>query len=330
MTGAFVSPDFGIFPKNFNRIVKKLRSPFTNALRFVIIEETDHKDRDSMAMNMQMEGNLHQNFGQGSYGTASALPRKLLSLGALLVLCIALSVCRYRLLVTGNGSLLCSLLTAFSAVVMLLLALLSRRLFAPRLRHGLPSVTFGASFSAFLLVTAVVVSVYFSSFVPVAQRVSDVNPVVSLLMKALALLSAAYFLVSAAWMELPKRKSLHLLCSMAPILFCALRILNTFINNSTLPLAFSGGYRILGMIAMMLFFLNEGKLLTGAGKTSAYLFCGYVSVLFCAAYDLPVLLYGMKTGASGPDAVHSLLSVALTIYILTRLASLPVRRKKNG
>lgn len=276
--------------------------------------------------DMNMEQNLFSSAASKSRRahTASALTGKLLSIGALLFCCALLTVLRCFQLTTGRGGTLCAVLTACAFALMVALALFNRRRFLPELRNGFASVTFGASMAAFLLLTATVVSVYFSRFAPV--RVTDNNAVVSLLMKAFGVLSAVYFLFASASATLSKRKALHLLLTMAPIFFCALRILNTFINNSTLPLAASGGYRILGMIAAMLFFLNEGKLLMGVKTVSAYLVTGYAAVLFCAAYDLPLLITGVREGASGPDAVYSLLTLSLAVYIVTRVATLPAQK----
>lgn len=275
---------------------------------------------------MNMETNLYQSSGQD---TAPALPGKLLSICALLLCSAVLAVCRYRQLSTGQGSTLNVALTGGACVLFFVLAILSRRRFAPVLRHGLPSVTFGASAAAFLLLAATAISVYYAHFLPIADRVTDDNAVVSLLTKLFAILSAVYFLLASSWTSLPKRKSLHLLLSIAPILFCALRILNTFINSSTLPLAASGGYRILGMIAAMLFFLQEGKLLVGVKTASAYLVTGYAAVLLCAAYDLPLLVFSMREGGSAPDAAYSLLSLGLIAYILARIATLPAKKAED-
>lgn len=275
---------------------------------------------------MNMETDLYRSSGQD---TPSEFTGKLLSLGALLLCSAVLTVCRYRQLSTGQGSTLNTVLTGGACALFFTLAILSRSRFAPVLRHGLLSVTFGASAAAFLLLASTALSIYYARFAPIADRVTDDNAVVSLLTKLFAILSAAYFLLASSWPSLPKRKSLHLLLSIAPILFCALRILNNFINNSTLPLAASGGYRILGMIAAMLFFLQEGKLLVGTKTASAYLVTGYAAVLLCAAYDLPLLIFSMREGGSAPDAAYSLLSLGLVVYILARLAALPARKAEN-
>lgn len=263
--------------------------------------------------------------GIGLPASSAARIDKLLSFGALLVCCGVLTALRCRQLFTGQGGNACIVITACSAAVMLLLSLRARNDLRPALRYGMLSVTFGASVSACLLLIATGISVYYARFA--ATPVSDGNAVVSFLVKLFALLSAGVFLFSSASETLSKQKTLHLLLTLPPIFFCSLRVLNTFINSSTLPLAESGGYRVLGMIAAMLFFLNEGKLLLGVKSTLAYQITGFSAAIFCAAYDLPLLIAGVRDGGYRPEAAYSLLTVGLVAYILTRIATLPAKNE---
>ena len=253
------------------------------------------------------------------YASASAptvLPGKLLSFGVLTVCCVLITVRRLRELRAETGGTLCTFLTLGAASLLVICGILPRRRVAPVLRSGLASVTFGAAAAAFLLLTATAVSL----FLPPDPTE---NLFIAALVKVFAALTAVYFLIASSSTSLPRKRSLHLLLAMAPIFFCGMRILNTFIINRTLPLANGGGYRILGMIFMMLFFVQEGKLLVGCRNASAYLVTGYLSALFCAAYDLPLLLYQIQGGSGGTQAVYSLLSVGLNAYILIRAATVP-------
>ncbi len=247
---------------------------------------------------------------------------KFASFAVLLLLTAALVAYRLWVLSTGRGETVCALLTAAAAAVLLLISLLSRRRYTAALPHGLPSVTFGASITGFLLLTVLVASIYFAYFAPESNRITDANPFISGLVKVFALLSAIYFLLSAASMSLPKKRALHLFLAIMPILFYAFRILNDFIDNSTMPLANSGGYHILGMIAIMLFFLCEGKMLIGNGKVPIFLAVGHIAVLLLAVYDIPFLFLCLQEGSSELEAIYSLLSIAMIIYILTRMASI--------
>ena len=287
---------------------------------------TTHRKDAVRAMNLNEETPLSHNETGSRSPFPPALLDKLLAFGVLLVCCTLLVAIRCKFFTAGGNEGACAWITAFSVAVMLLLSIRSRRTILPTFRHGLLSVTFASAMSAFLLVSATVISVYYANFASVKQ--ADESTVISFLMKAFALLTAAYFLLSSATDKLREKKTLHLLLSMAPIFFCALRVLNTFINNSTLPLASSGGYRILGMIFAMLFFLNEGKLLLGMKNASAYQFTGFAAVIFCASYDLPLLITGIREGGSWRNASFSLLTLGLVVYILARIATLPARKEE--
>lgn len=253
------------------------------------------------------------------YASASAptvLPGKLLSFCVLTVCCVLVTAVRLWSVRAETGGTLCAFLTLGAAVLLVACGILPRRRVAPVLRSGLASVTFGAAAAAFLLLTAVAVSLFLEPD-PLENRV------IAALVKVFAVLTAVYFLIASSSTSLPKKRSLHLLLAMAPIFFCGMRILDTFILNRMLPLANGGGYRILGMIFMMLFFVHEGKLLVGSRNASAYLVTGYLSALFCAAYDLPLLLDQLQSGQDGAQALYSLLSVGLNAYILIRAATVP-------
>lgn len=258
--------------------------------------------------------------------TSAARMDKLLSFGALFVCCAVLAALRCRFLFTGNGGNACVWVTAGSVVVMFLLSLRSRMTFKPVLQYGKLSVTFGASVAACLLLTSTCISVYYNHFA--AAPVIDGNFAVSFLAKLFGVTSAVSFVIASAAPALEKKKTLHLMLSISPIVYCAMRVLNTFINSSTLPVAVTGGYRVIGLIAAMLFFLNEGKLLLGVKTSTAYQFTGYTAAIFCAAYDVPLLVYGLRNGGFDMSTAYTLLTIGLVAYILTRIATLPARTKQ--
>lgn len=253
---------------------------------------------------------------------ASANKYKLISVLMLVCFSIGISMYRLHVLETGEGETLSAVLTAIACAALLALSFAARRQYAPALPHGSASVTFGASVTGFLLLTVLVSSIYFAYFAPIGSRITDLNPFISLCVKLFALLSAVYFLSVAASMSLPKKKALHLLLAMMPILFCAFRILNDFIDNSTMPLANSGGYHMLGMIATMLFFLCEGKFIIGNGKVIPLLAVGQIAVLLCAVYNIPLLLTCLRERGSQLNAMYALLSFGFIAYIFTRMLSL--------
>ncbi len=251
-----------------------------------------------------------------------SLKYKALSLGTLLLCSGILVFFRVYVLKTGQGGTACAVLTAFACLLLTVLSLFVGKSCSRKLTHGLPSVTFGASVTGFLLLSVLIVSIHSTYFASPELRVTDGNAVISLLLKGFTLLSAVYFLMTAASMKLPQKKALHLLFAIMPVLFYAFLILNEFINNRTMPLAESGGYHMLGMIFTMLYFLCEGKLLIGTGNTVLFLATGQTAFLLCAVYNIPALVQVLQGGSSQLQLVYSLMTLAVMIYLFTRMASL--------
>ena len=196
------------------------------------------------------------------------------------------------------------------------------RRFAPVLKHGLPSVAFGSAVCGFAMLTAVMGSVYFTYFAGAEERISDANPTISTLLKLFTIAAAVYFLLQAAFPPLYERKALALLLALTPVLFCALYRLGDFINHSTMPLANGGGYRLLGIIASMLFFLREAKFQTGKGGASLYYAMGHVAVILLFSYNAPILLQFFHGEATPTEALYALLSLTFALYIVIRLLTL--------
>ncbi len=229
-----------------------------------------------------------------------------------------------------SGSDLFALSTAVCCGISILSAIPIGRRLKPTLPVGLPSVTFSASVCGFVMVTVVVMTAYYSYFAPAKEQVVDVNPSIALLVELFALGCAVYFLLMASWMALSERKAFALFLALLPVLFCAFRILNDFIDHSTMPLADHGGYRILGIIATMLFFLREAKLRTGKGGAALYFVLGQVTVILLAAYNVPLLWEFLHGEATVTEVLYAMLSVAFIIYIFTRIFSLEVKPKEEA
>ncbi len=226
---------------------------------------------------------------------------------------------------SDSGSYLFAVSTAFCCAVGAAVAILLGRRLAPSLPAGLPSVTFSASVCGFVMVTVVVLTAYYSYFAPPQEQVVDVNPSVALLVEVFALGCAVYFLLLASWMPLAEKKALGLFLALLPVLFCAFRILNDFIDHSTMPLAGHGGYRILGIISTMLFFLREAKFRTGKGGATAYFMLGHITVILLAAYNVPLFWEFLHGEATVIEVLYAMLSAAFIIYIFTRIFSLEVK-----
>ena len=221
-----------------------------------------------------------------------------------------------------SGELLFGISTAFCCGAGAIIAFLLGRRLAPALPPGLPSVTFSSAVCGFTILTVVIVTVYYTYFAPVEDRLVNVNPTVSLLVKLFALGCAVYFLLLAAWMPLSEKKAPGLFLSLFPVLFCAFRILGDFIDHSTMPLASHGGYRILAIIATMLFFLQEAKFRTGKGGATWYFIIGHVAVILLSSYNVPLLWEFIRGETGLTEILYAMLSIAFIIYIFTRIYSL--------
>ncbi len=247
---------------------------------------------------------------------------KCFSLAVITVFSVLPLVLKANLAETKANERVYALCIAVLCILAAVYAFLAGRRFAPVLKHGLPSVAFGSAVCGFAMLTVLMSSVYFAYFADAESRISDVNPIISLLLKAFTLVSAVYFLLQAAFPPLYERKAAALLLALTPVLFCALYILGDFINHSTMPLANGGGYRLLGIIGVMLFFLREAKFQTGKGGASLYYALGHVAVILLFTYNAPILMQFFHGEASPTDALYAMLSLTFALYILIRILSL--------
>lgn len=149
------------------------------------------------------------------------------------------------------------------------------------------------------------------------------------LLAVLTLLSAIKFLISGLnYNKKLKNVSSHAAATLIPILFCSVRILADFISSSAAPLASSGAYHIVGLVAVLLYFLCEGK--SYIADTSATLFksFGYLSIFFLLVYSLPNLfLHCFGTFCFDFSTAFSVVDFGLVVYIAARLSSARITKK---
>lgn len=107
-----------------------------------------------------------------------------------------------------------------------------------------------------------------------------------------------------------------------PIAFSALRLLSDFISSSAVPFASSGGYRIVSLVAVLMFFYTEGK--AYVTETSCVLpdFYGYSAFYLLSVYSLPnLVLHCFGTFAFDTAAAFSLTDIGIAVYIILKLIS---------
>lgn len=136
-----------------------------------------------------------------------------------------------------------------------------------------------------------------------------------------AMLSAIAFLVLGFRSNSPDTpKNVLALLTMLPIAFSAVRLLNDFLSSSATPLASSGAYHILGLSAVLIYFLCEGKSHVGMSNSRTYFAFGYISVFLLLVYAVPNLLlscFGILKFDCG--AGFSAVDIGIAIYISTRM-----------
>ena len=183
-----------------------------------------------------------------------------------------------------------------------------------------PTTVFGSSIVGFALLGAG--AYYFVSDLIEAESVRWL----ALGVFVFSILSAIYFLMEAGNFSSRKIGRAMPLFALAPILLTGFRLLGDFLRHSSMPMASSGAYHILGLASLLLFFLAEGKVAVGTGNAFVYTLFGYLSILFSLVYALPNLVIH----AYGPLpfdylALYSAVDLTMVLYVVVRLAVLPCR-----
>ena len=146
----------------------------------------------------------------------------------------------------------------------------------------------------------------------------------------LALLTAVIFLISGLRFNKPqKSEGFYATAALIPIFFSAVRILADFIATSSAPLASSGAYHIISLVAVLLYFLAEGKSYVVEVSAASHSAFGFVSLLFLLVYAIPDLV--LRCSGSLPfnlSAAFSLVDVCIAIYIAVRLATTKIEKKQ--
>ncbi len=213
--------------------------------------------------------------------------------------------------------------TAFTVAVFLFIALFTfcaimlGRGRTVTLDRSFGAVPAGSLVLAFSLIGAAIVYIAF-----LVRDGWENHTVIGLLILVTTLLSAAKFIVSGVRYDKKLKNSYHALAAIAPIVLCVLRLLGDFIRSSAAPLASSGAYRIVGLCAVLIYFLSEGKSYVAKTSGAVYYAFGYMSVFFLLIYAIPNL-FAHCFGFFEFDyyAAYSVVDLGLAVYIISRLSS---------
>ncbi len=112
-------------------------------------------------------------------------------------------------------------------------------------------------------------------------------------------------------------------CTVLPLAFSIVRLIEEFVRSSASPLASSGAYHIMGLTAVMLFFLCEGKAFSGMGSTGFYYFYGFSAMILLLVYAVPnVVLPCFSPFTFNFHTMFSVVDIFTVIYIATRLSTI--------
>lgn len=108
--------------------------------------------------------------------------------------------------------------------------------------------------------------------------------------------------------------------ALMPIILMIFRLLGDFLRTNATPLASSGGYHIMGLVAALIYFLCEGKSYALGGSAAVYLCAGYFSILLLLVYALPnVILHCFGVFSFDYYAGYSAVDLCISIYIWARM-----------
>jgi len=146
--------------------------------------------------------------------------------------------------------------------------------------------------------------------------------VIGILILATTVLSAAKFLISGLrYCKNDLNPQIDALTAMAPIFLSVFRLLGDFIRTSSAPLASSGAYHIIGLVAVLLYFLGEGKSYISKTAASTFYICGYIAIFFLLIYSLPNIVLHCFMFNFDYYAAYSVVDIGIVVYIASRLSS---------
>jgi len=182
--------------------------------------------------------------------------------------------------------------------------------------HSVGSVPAGSLVFSFSLV--------FAAFMYLSDVFSSKFPqytVIGLLVLGFSILTAARFFYCGLFYSSDFGVKFLSFTALAPIFLSMLRLLGDFIRKSAAPFSSSGAYQLIGLIALMLFFMLEGKSYTSSSSASLYYFFGCVAVLFLLVYSIPnLVLHCFGAFKFNYYTAFSVADLGAAIYIATRLS----------
>lgn len=182
------------------------------------------------------------------------------------------------------------------------------------LEHRETSVLPASCILAFMVFGAVIIYGY--NLVTNSQAPSFIGALIIVF----SIASGVWFLVSG--LSTPKNSAVAFLALM-PVFLVIFRLLGDFLRTNATPMASSGGYHIMSLVAVMIYFLCEGKSYLGFGSLATYLVSGYFSIVLLLVYALPnMLLHCFGVFSFDYYAGFSVVDFCTAFYICARMMNL--------
>lgn len=191
------------------------------------------------------------------------------------------------------------------------------------LENGSASISVGSLIFAFTLIGEAIIYIY--SIVIGESEIRSLGVVIF----ALTVICAVSFLFNVQSSCSKKRSKTVLgLLALLPILLSAFRLLGDFIRTNAMPLASSGAYHLVGLVAVLLYFLCEGKAQISRGSAAVYYFFGFASVFFLLIYAVPnIALFCFGNFDFNYYSSFSIVDLAIGVYICCRMCNTRIVEK---
>lgn len=194
------------------------------------------------------------------------------------------------------------------------------------LEHSPASVSIGSIILAFTLIGEAVIYAYSLAF-----GIGSVK-FIGIVIIVLTVLCAVSFFLNVR-ISLTKKRSEKRLAALAllPIMLSAFRLLGDFIRTNTMPLASSGAYHLLGLIAVLLYFLCEGKSYVSSVSAATGYFFGFSAIFLLMIYAVPnITSFCFGNFVFNYYAGFSIVDLAIAVYICCRLSNTVISEKKTA
>ena len=154
------------------------------------------------------------------------------------------------------------------------------------------------------------------------EKTVEVKPFAAIA-AALALLSSLiYFLPPGVQFMRGVKRDLPASAGMLPVFYFAARIIDVFTNNNAAPMESSGAYRLLSLVAAMLFFLAEAVSAVHPTALSRFFFCGGVASVMLFIHSVPDIVLRMCGFISFEySAMLSVCDLLFALYICVRIGT---------